>query len=185
MTEMMFKKLLPNVFKYTILQSRSLPHIALVFAIAYLLYVAISIILVVINPKPLANFTAEAEQPYQEEIESKQIDLLAIKDWHLFGQAPSVANQISDQNAVLAETQLQIKLLGVFFLPDQKNASYAIIEVDDKSQKKYRQGDELPGGIILQSIAKEQVILLRNNQRESLSMNREKIDLLPKTKENP
>ena len=180
----MFKKLLPNVFKYTILQSRSLPHIALIFAIAYLLYVAVSIIQVVVNPKPLANLTAEVEQPYQEEIEEKQPDLLAIKEWHLFGQVPSVANQMSAQNGVPPETELQIKLLGVFFLPDQKNASYAIIEVDDKSQKKYRQGDELPGGITLQSIAKEQVILLRNNQRESLSMNREKIDLLPKARES-
>ncbi|MDO9399486.1 MAG: type II secretion system protein N, partial [bacterium] len=63
-------------------------------------------------------------------------------------------------------------------MPDQKNASYAIIEADDHLQKKYRPGEELPGGSTLQSIAKEQVMLLRNNQRESLSMDRKKTGLL-------
>ena len=171
------------MIKYTILQNRSLPHIALIPALAYLLYVAISINQASGNPKPLVNLFAESEQLDQEVIGEKQMDFLVIKDWHLFGQPASAVTQMSDQNGVPRETQLQIKLLGVFFLTDQKNASYAIIEADDKSQKKYRPGDELSGGITLQSIAKEQVILLRNHQRESLSMDREKTGLLLKAKE--
>ena len=166
------------MFKYTILQNQSLPKVALIPALAYLLYVAMPIIHDFGTPKPLAIITADSEPLSQEIIENKQRDFLLIQDWHLFGQPPSDAAHTADQNGTPQETQLQIKLLGVFFQPDQKNASYAIIEADDKSQKKYRPGDELPGGITLQSIAKEQVILLRNNQRESLSMNRNKTGLL-------
>lgn len=172
------------MFKYPILQNRSLPHVALIPALAYLLYVAISIVQASGNPEQLPNLTIESEQLDQEKTEKKQMDFLVIKDWHLFGQSSVTVAQNSEQNGTPQETQLQIKLLGVFFLPDQKNASYAIIEADDKSQKKYRPGDELPGGVTLQSIAKEQVILLRNNQRESLSMDKEKIDLLLKIKEH-
>ena len=109
------------------------------------------------------------------------MDFLVIKDWHLFGQPAAISAQNSDQRGTPQETQLQLKLLGVFFLPDQKKASYAIIEADDHLQKKYRPDDELPGGATLQSIVKEQVILLRNNQRESLSMDRKKTGLLLKT----
>ena len=166
------------MFKYTILQNQSLPKLALIPALAYLLYVAIPIIQNFGTPKTRVIITADSEPLIQEKPENKPRDFLLIQDWHLFGQPPSDAAQLSAQNGTPQETQLQIKLLGVFFQPDQKNASYAIIEADDKSQKKYRPGDELPGGITLQSIAKEQVILLRNNQRESLSMDRNKTGLL-------
>ncbi|UOA10522.1 type II secretion system protein N [Methylobacter sp. S3L5C] len=166
------------MFKYTILQNQYFPKAALILALAYFLYVAIPIIQDFGTPKTRVMITTDLEMLDQEKPENKPRDFLLIHDWHLFGQLPSDAIQISDQNGVPQETQLQIKLLGVFFLPDQKNSSYAIIEADDKSQKKYRPGDDLPGGITLQSIAKEQVILLRNNQRESLSMDRNKTGLL-------
>ncbi|MEI6335183.1 MAG: type II secretion system protein N [Methylococcaceae bacterium] len=166
------------MFKYKILQNQSLPKVALIPALAYLLYVANPIIQDFGSSKTRVIITADSEPLIQEKPENKQRDFLLIQDWHLFGQPPSDAAQLSAQNGTPQETQLQIKLLGVFFQPDQKNASYAIIEADDKSQKKYRPGDELPGGITLQSIAKEQVILLRNNQRESLSMGRNKTGLL-------
>jgi len=157
-----------------------MPHVGLIPALAYLLYVAISTIQVSDNPEQLTVLTAESEQLGQEKTETKKMDFLAIKDWHLFGQPSVISAQNSEQHNTPQETQLQIKLLGVFFLPDQENASYAIIEADDHLQKKYRPGDELPGGSTLQSIAKEQVILLRNNQRESLSIDRKKTGLLLK-----
>jgi hypothetical protein len=167
-----------DVFKNAILLNKSLPHVALIPALAYLLYVAISTIQAYGNPRQLATLTAESEQLDQEKTEKKQMDFLVIKDWHLFGQPAALSAQNSEQQ----ETQLQLKLVGVFFLPDKKNASYAIIEADDHLQKKYRPGDELPGGGILQSIAKEQVIQMRNHQRESLTMDRKKTGLLLKAK---
>ena len=60
-------------------------------------------------------------------------------------------------------------------LPTMYSDTDAIIEGDDKQQKKYRAGDEMPNSIILQSIAKDQVILLRNQQAEYLSMDRTKL----------
>jgi len=170
------------VSNFAILQNRSLPHVALIPALAYLLYVAISTIQASGNPKQLATLTAESEQLDQEKTEKKQMDFLVIKDWHLFGQPVVIPAQNSKQHETPQETQQQLKLLGVFFLPDQKKASFAIIETDDHLQKKYRPGDELPGGSTLQSIAKEQVILMRNDQPESLSMDREKTGLLLKAK---
>lgn len=167
---------------YAILQNRSLPHVALIPALAYLLYVAISTIQAYGNPKQLVTLTAESEQLNQKTTEKKQMDFLVIKDWHLFGKPAAIPAQNSKQHETPQETQQQLKLQGVFFLPDQKNASFAIIEADDHLQKKYRPGDELPGGSTLQSIAKEQVILMRNDQLESLSMDREKTGLLLKAK---
>ncbi|WP_292428786.1 type II secretion system protein N [Methylobacter sp.] len=158
-----------------------MPHLVLIPALAYLLYVAISTILAFDNPEQLAVLTVESEQLDQEKTETKQMDFLVIKDWHLFGQSAVISAQNSEQQGTPQETQLQLKLLGVFFLPEQKRNSYAIIETDDHIQKKYRPDDELPGGATLQSIATEQVILLRNNQRESLSMDRKKTGLLFKT----
>jgi hypothetical protein len=156
-------------------------HAALIPALAYLLYVAFSTFQTSGHNEQLAALTADSEQLGQDKTEKKQMDFLLIKDWHLFGQPAVINAQSHEQNETPQETQLQLKLLGVFFLPDQKSSSYAIIEADDHLQKKYRPGDELPGSVTLQSIAKEQVILLRNNQRESLSMDRKKTGLLLKT----
>ena len=100
----------------------------------------------------------------------------------MFGNPSATMEQNNQLNAKPQETQLQIKLLGVFFLPNQKKSSFAIIEGDDKLQKKYRLGEELPGGVTLQSIDKEQVILLRNQQPEYLSMDKTKTGLLFITK---
>lgn len=160
-----------------------MPHVALIPALTYFLYVAISTIQTFSgNPAQLAAPAAESEPLNQDKTEKKPMDFLVIKDWHLFGEPAAVTAQHSEQHETPQETQQQLKLLGVFFLPDSKKASYAIIEADDHLQKKYRPGEELPGGSTLQSIAKEQVILLLNNQRESLSMDRKKTGLLFKTK---
>ena len=165
------------MFKYAILQKRSLPHLALISALIYLLYVAISTIQNTRNPTQSTDPATESNQPAQEHRQTKQMDFLVIKDWHLFGQPTSSTAQNTGR---LPETQQQLKLLGVFFLPDKKKASFAIIETEDHLQKRYRPGDALPGGSILTSIAKEQVILMRNEQPESLSMDREKPGLLLK-----
>lgn len=170
------------MFKYATLYNSSLPHFALIPALAYLLYVAISTINASGNLDSMAPQTSEAELLGQEKIEIKPIDFMVIKDWHLFGQAAVIPTQNSEQHDTPQETQLQLKLLGVFFLQDQNNASYAIIEAEDHLQKKYRSGDQLPGGVTLQSIAQQQVMLLRNQQRESLSMDRKKTESLLKTK---
>ncbi|MCX7106275.1 MAG: hypothetical protein NTV66_01700 [Methylococcales bacterium] len=181
MTKMIFSKVNFRHIKNSVLEYGTGSYAALSLALAYLI-ILISSIFPSYKSEQLAEPIFEVEQPALEKSEKNKMDFLLIKDWHLFGN-PSVSNE---QKGVLndepQETQLQIKLLGVFFLPNQKKTSYAIIESEDKIQKKYRLGDELPGSITLQSITKEQVILLRNQQPESLSMDRKKTGLLFITK---
>lgn len=165
-------KLRTKMYRYAILHSRSLPQTALISAIVYLLYVSISIFNSTGNLQQTYAIADEAKLPEPEKADNKQMDLLLIKDWHLFGQLGVTGTRHFDSQETPQETQLQLKLLGVFFLPDQQRNSYVIIQSEDQSQKKYRSGDELADGTKLQSISKAQVMLLRNNQRESLSMDR-------------
>jgi Type II secretion system protein C len=159
----------------------SISLVATISAIGYLLYVVFLVIQAFSNPKLEKSLELQQEQKAQETQETRQLDFMAIKDWHLFGQTETMSAQNGGLNEIPQETQLQFKLLGVFFLPNQKKTSYAIVEADDHVQKKYRPGDVMPGGVTLESIAKEQVIILRNNQRESLSMDRDKTNMLAKT----
>lgn len=159
--------------------SKTLPHLASIAALAYLVFVAISVYQHTGNIEKLAALTAISAQQTPEKSNLKQMDFTLIKDWHLFGQAVSIAAQNTGRNEEPKETELQLRLLGVFFLPSQPKTSYAIIETDGHTQKKYRLGDGVQSGITVHSILKEQVILLRNNVLESLSMKKTK--LLAKT----
>jgi Type II secretion system protein C len=159
----------------------SVPLIATIGAIGYLFYVVFLVVQTFSNPKLEKSLALEQGQSAQETQETRRLDFTAIKDWHLFGQAEATETQRGGVNEIPQETELQFKLLGVFFLPNPKKTSYAIVEADDHVQKKYRPGDAMPGGVTLESIAKEQVIILRNNQRESLSMDRDKTNSLAKT----
>lgn len=87
-----------DVFKYAILQNTSMPHLVLIPALAYLLYVAISTVLAFDNPEQSAVLTVESEQLDQEKTETKQMDFLVIKDWHLFGQSAVISAQNSEQH---------------------------------------------------------------------------------------
>lgn len=159
--------------KYFILQFKVLSNIAFIFALIYCLVVMSSIPgfyapqspSILISQSPLVPETDPLLSPMNFQL---------IKEWHLFGDTTS-AGIVEGQ---MMATSLQIKLLGVFYLPNQPNNSYAIIESEDKTQKKYHQGDELNNGSILQSIEKEQVILLHNQQTELLTIDRNRIGLL-------
>ncbi len=159
----------------------SIHNVATIASLGYLFYAVVSAMQAFSNPK-LANSPAFEPGPLaQETMVTRQMDFMVIKDWHLFGQPETTAAQNGGKNEIPQETQLQLKLLGVLFLPNQKKTSYAIVEAEDHVQKKYRPGDAMPGGVTLESIAKGQVIILRNNQRESLSMDRDKTNLPAKT----
>jgi type II secretory pathway component PulC len=154
----------------------------LLIALVYLVYViAASINSIQQTPSDLV---VEPIRQGVETAKQEAMDMTAIKDWHLFGQPPEQTlpgqGLASGDNAIPQETKLQLKLLGVFFLPGQgnKKSSYAIIEAEDHVQKRYQSGDELPGSATLESIAQEQVILRHNQQNELLSMDRKKGILL-------
>ncbi|WP_197026932.1 type II secretion system protein N [Methylomonas sp. 11b] len=99
------------------------------------------------------------------------MDLSEIATWHLFGQSPE---SLSDKGAV-AETQLKLKLLGIMFLSKNPENASGIIQADDGQQKKYRLGDELPGGAVLQAVEADRVLLKRGERQESLLLIKDSI----------
>lgn len=168
------------MYKHINLQNKILPRLPLILASVYFSYAVFSV-LPLLTTGHSVDLGASADTAQSVSTPPEPVDLTAIKDWHLFGQAPVAVEK--DAAAVIAEggklpeTQLQLKLLGVFFVQGPKgreNAGYAIIQSGDNQHKSYKPGDELPGGATLQSLASEQVVLKHNQQLESLSMDRQK-----------
>lgn len=93
-----------------------------------------------------------------------------ISEWHLFGQAEAA---VMTSNGVIEETQLQLKLLGTFVSSAFTSAMSAVIQSDDGSQNKYKIGDTLPGGAVLEDIFATRVLLTHNGRRESLALQRQ------------
>lgn len=100
-------------------------------------------------------------------------DLLQIADWHLFGKNPN--SQQAD--TAVSETPLQLKLLGVFLLSQVPENTSVIIQADDGQQKKYRPGDELPGGATLKTVEYSRVVIEHNHRQEFLALERNKAGL--------
>jgi len=181
MAKLIFPKINLTQLKYRLLENGVWPNAALFFALAYFV-LFMSSLSTLTKPESLDDALQTADQSAVAVSEAAKMDFLLIKDWHLFGNPKVTVEERVLQEGESQETDLPLKLLGVYFLPNQDGARHAIIEDEAKVQKKYHQGDELPGGATLQSIAKEQVILLRNQQTEALSMAREKTGLLFITK---
>lgn len=92
-------------------------------------------------------------------------DFLQIAEWRLMGTADTV-EEVAD--AELAPTPLQLKLLGTFYLPRQPQNNYAVIQSSDGQQRKYRVGEELPEGAVLQAVEHSRVVLKHNQRLEYL-----------------
>jgi type II secretory pathway component PulC len=148
-----------------------LQWLATALAAAYLLgvlYVNLSVVLADVGQSP-AEFAAPAST--ETAVQNPPMDLPEIGTWHLFGQSPE---SVSGKGAV-AETQLQLKLLGIMFLSkDPENAS-GIIQADDGQQKKYRLGDQLPGGAVLQAVEADRVLLKHGERQESLLLKKDSV----------
>ena len=138
-----------------------------IFSTVYFLFVLIFLI----QDKPLEKIaTNSSKSNLIQQNQSSEVDLSKITDWHLFGINNQEITTAVGEDGLPPETKAELKLIGVFFLSGQFNRSYAIIEGSDQVQKKVSPGDEVENGMILQSILKEQVILLINQQPELLTM---------------
>lgn len=144
--------------------------LATCLAIGYLSYVLFFLTLAVASdverPEPFV-------PPLESAIDVPTLDFLQIGDWHLFGQA--LTNDSAE--TAVTETQLQLTLLGVFLLSHAPEAAGAIIQAEGGQQKKYRSGDELPGGASIQAIEKKRVVLFHNNRQEFLPLKRNSVGL--------
>ncbi|MBD9355722.1 type II secretion system protein N [Methylomonas albis] len=147
-----------------------LPWFATALATAYLLVALyFSLSAVALNADQSA---AEAAAPARTEtVAQNAVDLLEIGTWHLFGQSLHSAAGTGS----ISETQLQLKLLGVLFLSKDTGNASGIIQADDGQQKKYRLGDELPGGAVLQAVEQDRVLLKHGERQESLLLKKDSV----------
>jgi len=79
--------------------------------------------------------------------------------------------ELIDPDADVADTTLNLKLKGTT-APEQ-----AIIEGADRKQETYGAGDEISSGVTLESIHHTYVILLRDGNREKLTLERDETGL--------
>ncbi|GAB6142010.1 hypothetical protein JCM14076_27390 [Methylosoma difficile] len=155
--------------------SNPYPLVAGVFS---LLCLIASLASVLSKPKSAALIPTRTETGLEQEpLASGQNgpDFLQISEWHLLGQD---SNPVSNTETP-PETQLQLKLMGVFKLANHPTATRAIIQSEDNVQKIYRLNETLPGGAVLEAIDNDKATLLVDNQRESLSLQKFNDDSQP------
>lgn len=95
----------------------------------------------------------------------------SVARWKLFGDAGAAIN-LAALAADAPETSLKLTLRGTLNLEDQ-DQGLAIISDESGQHRRYRVGDELPGGARLRAISAGRVLLERNSQTEGLSLPRE------------
>ncbi|MEX0731399.1 MAG: type II secretion system protein GspC [Aquisalimonadaceae bacterium] len=74
------------------------------------------------------------------------------------------------------ETRLNLSLRGLYYSTRQQ-AALAIIGEGNREETFYRVGDSLPGGVTINAIHADRVILLRNGRHEALKLPEERLDL--------
>lgn len=143
-----------------------LPHSLSILAILYLIWVLINWPQLPGIHSPV-NAGADL-QPVNTIGLAAEPDYLQMAEWPLMGQeSPDI--QVSQSADALAETPLQLKLLGTFFLSQQPQNSYAVIQSAEGTQKKYRLGESLQEGASLHAVEKHRVVLKHNRQLEYLA----------------
>jgi general secretion pathway protein C len=99
---------------------------------------------------------------------SAELDARQLAQWHLFGEAGKDAVQ---QAAPIdaPETRLNLTLHGVIAADIPENAR-AIIAEQNRNERSYRIGDNLPGGAELSEVHADRVILRRAGRYETLRL---------------
>lgn len=94
-----------------------------------------------------------------------------VARWHLFGESGTAIDLMAlAQNA--PETSLKLILRGTFNLESHEDG-IAIISDEGGEHRRYKVGDELPGGARLEAISAGRVLLSRNGATEGLSLPRD------------
>ena len=103
-------------------------------------------------------------EPGKQQTIASIVSTEAINARHFFGQADDEPQVIIE---ALPETKLNLTLAGLFTSPNQQDAGAIIL--DDRKQSQYfSTGEELPGGVTLQSVHKDRVVINRNGMYETL-----------------
>lgn len=153
------------MFDITIGKKNLLPILAAGLTFSYLLIISIPVITHSVTE---TEATAPKTTAIQNPALQTQPDFSLISDFHLFGQSASTSS--SPGGDFPPETMQHLKLKGVFYLANQH--AHAIIEASDQHQKTYQVNDTLPGGGVLQLIEKNRIVIMTNNQQESLALHK-------------
>ncbi|WP_341919208.1 type II secretion system protein N, partial [Hydrocarboniphaga effusa] len=105
------------------------------------------------KPAPVAASETAASAP-------KGPDAQLIASAHLFGDYQAPADASLDRMDKAPDTRLNLTLLGIL-AADQDKGSRALIADGGGDEKPYSVGDKVPGGVKLQAIFPDRVILSR------------------------
>lgn len=90
-----------------------------------------------------------------------------IAGWHLFGEVQAAAPAPAPAVVKAPETRLNLKLTGIYY---GEGGSLALIAAGSGKAEIYAPGDPLPGGVRVESIRLDHVVLSRGGQLEKLSL---------------
>ena len=99
-----------------------------------------------------------------------------IARWHLFGVKEQVRAPVRPQVEEIPETKLKLILRGIFASDDPTKGG-AIIADPRREENFYTVGAQVPGNATLKEIYPDRVVLMRNNQFETLRLPKESLDL--------
>ena len=99
-----------------------------------------------------------------------------ITRWHLFGVKQEVTEPVTPAVTEIPETKLKLVLRGIFASDDPKQGG-AIIADPRNEENFYTVGSQVPGNATIKEIYPDRVVLMRNNQFETLRLPKESVDL--------
>ena len=99
------------------------------------------------------------------------VDLAAIQSAHVFGEYK--VEQTPNALAAAPETQLNLKLLGVF-ASDNERTSRALIELQAGDERPFGIGAQVTQGTSLQAIFPDRVVLSRAGKLETLRLDKDR-----------
>ncbi len=78
----------------------------------------------------------------------------------------------------IKKSMLNVKVVGILYSTREAD-SQAIIKTADGQEQTYRKGDKLPGGVVIQRITPDGVLVMHNNSLESLSLPKNELIFAP------
>ena len=99
-----------------------------------------------------------------------------IAKWHLFGVKEVITEPVVPRVTEIPETKLKLILRGIFASDDPTKGG-AIIADPRKDENFYTVGAQVPGNATIKEIYPDRVVLMRNNQFETLRLPKESLDL--------
>jgi general secretion pathway protein C len=123
-----------------------------------------------LTPPPAISVDRNSTTHNTSSVESRD-----ITKWHLFG-IKETKEPIKPDVAEIPETKLKLVLRGIF-ASDDPTSGGAIIADPRNEENFYTVGSQVPGNATLKEIYPDRVVLMRNNQFETLRLPKESVEL--------